>query len=240
MLSIILPTYNEALGIQHFLNELSSKIPSNIDYEIIVIDDESPDCTLIKVQEYASNTPTVRPFLNTRPKGLAFSIQSGIDQANGDVICVMDSDGTHDPTYISIMHDYMNQCDMVVGSRFVSGGRMRPWYYYFVSFLLNRILRIFLKVPTKDVTSGFFMIRTRVIRELDLTKIFWGFGDYFYILLAEVYKSNLKILEFPVKYRQREHDIRKSRRFRMLFSYIIRAFKYRTTIKSVINKKFNE
>lgn len=227
MLSIIIPTYNEALGIQHFLNELTTKIPSHILYEIIVIDDASPDCTLIKVQEYALIDSTVRPFLNTRPKGLAFSILSGIDKANGDLICVMDSDGTHDPAYVSLMYSYLNQYDMVVGSRFVSSGRMRPWYYYIASYFLNRIIGTLLKVPAKDITSGFFMIRAKAIRDLDLTNIFWGFGDYFYILLAEAYKSNLKIKEFPVEYRQREHDTRKSRRFKMLFSYMFRAIKYR-------------
>lgn len=226
MLSIILPTYNEVLGINNFLKEIILKIPNDVIYEIIVIDDRSSDNTFNEVQEFALICPIVRPFLNPRPKGLAFSILSGIEVANGDTICVMDSDGTHDPQYISLMHAHLDQFDFVLGSRFIENGGMQPWYHHIISQMLNRLIRSILKIPTKDTTSGFFIFKTSIIINLNLAKIFWGFGDYFYILLKEAHKSNIKIKEIPVTYRPRMNDARKSKRFKMLFLYIIRALRY--------------
>ena len=98
--SIILPTYNESGNIAKLVGAVAENIPPGWDYEILVVDDNSPDDTLGAVTRNFGNDPHVVSVLRTTDRGFAKSIRAGIERATGEQIIVMDSDLTHDPIEI--------------------------------------------------------------------------------------------------------------------------------------------
>ena len=120
--SVILPTYNESGNIIDLVNAIIQQIPRDYDYEIIVVDDNSPDNTHGLVRETFQANPKVVPVLRTVDRGFAKSIREGIERAGGDRIVVMDTDFTHDPAEIPRLLHVGEVYDIVSGSRFCPGG----------------------------------------------------------------------------------------------------------------------
>jgi dolichol-phosphate mannosyltransferase len=139
--SIILPTYNEAENIVPLVKTLVAKIPPHVSYEIVVVDDNSPDGTLAAVRE-AFSGPAVIPVLRTTDRGLAKSIRAGIERSTGTHVVVMDTDFTHSPDVVPIMLHLGQVYDVVVGSRFCSGGGMGDVPHYLASMAYNWMLRL--------------------------------------------------------------------------------------------------
>ena len=121
LLSIVVPTYNEAANIVGLVAQLLDAPDAR---EVLVVDDNSPDGTARLVQESFANDARVRLIVRTRDRGLAKSVRAGIEASRGDFVAVMDSDFNHDPEIIHTMRDLLAHFDLVVGSRFVAGGGM--------------------------------------------------------------------------------------------------------------------
>jgi len=131
-LSIILPTYNESLTIEKMLDAIATAIPSRINTEVLVIDDDSPDGTSKIVDSYIQKSKGIVSFrVHTRKgkRGLSSAVIDGINLAHGKFVLVMDSDFSHPPQMISTMYDELvnNELDIVVGSRYVEGGKYVEW-----------------------------------------------------------------------------------------------------------------
>ena len=217
-LSIILPTYNEAENIVPLVKALVEEIPPGISYEIIVVDDNSPDGTLAAVRE-AFSEPAVIPVLRTTDRGLAKSIRAGIEQSTGTHVVVMDTDFTHSPDLLPVMLHLGQVYDIVVGSRFCSGGGMGDVPHYLASMAYNWMLRLALRTQIQDSLSGFFTIRRTALEQLPYDAIFFGYGDYFFRLLYFAQRSKASIIEMPVVYDMRRKGRSKSVFWRLFFSY---------------------
>lgn len=217
-LSIILPTYNEAENIVPLIAELVKNIPDSISYEIIVVDDNSPDGTLVAVRE-AFSEPTVIPVLRTTDRGLAKSIRAGIERSTGTHVVVMDTDFTHSPELLPVMLHLAQVYDVVVGSRFCSGGGMGDVPHYLASMAYNWMLRLALRTQVQDSLSGFFAIRRTTLEQLPFDAIFFGYGDYFFRLLYFAQRSKASIIEMPVVYDMRRKGRSKSVFWKLFFSY---------------------
>src|SRR5437879_4243588 len=94
-LSLIIPTYNEAANIVPLLEGLSSTLGPMV-YEVIVVDDNSPDQTAKIASGYAETHPWVRVFRRIDQHGLSSAVLAGFEMAKGDVLGVMDADLSHD------------------------------------------------------------------------------------------------------------------------------------------------
>ena len=97
--SIILPTFNEARNVVKLVCEVKANIPQDWEYQIVVVDDNSPDDTLGCVNHSFGGDARVVTILRTEDRGFAKSIRVGIENASGDWIIVMDSDLTHAVSY---------------------------------------------------------------------------------------------------------------------------------------------
>jgi dolichol-phosphate mannosyltransferase len=225
--SVILPTYNEAENIVKLINGIIENIPSLWEYEIIVVDDNSPDGTFRKVQEKFINNASVVPFIRKKNRGLAQSIRAGIEKAIGDQVIVMDADFTHDPIEIPRLLHVGLIYDVVSGSRFCSGGRMQDKRHYFTSFVFNLFLRILLRTQIQDNLGGYFTIKREKILELPLDKIFYGYGEYFFRLIHYAKLRSFKIIELPARYLNRSSGKSKSNFFKMFFTYSVAALRSR-------------
>lgn len=221
--SIILPTYNEVGNIIDLLESIVSSMPNNWTYEIIVIDDNSPDGTFNLVETYARNKKFIVPVLRTTDRGFAKSIEEGIKIASNEYIVVMDSDLTHDPADLYKFLNVANFFDIVIGSRFCAGGAMQDKTHYFISMIYNWILRLILQTQIQDNLGGYWVAKKKDICSLPMKLIFYGYGDYFYRLIYFIQKRGLTIAELPSEYLQRGKGVSKSRWVSMFFNYTFGA-----------------
>ena len=182
------------------LDSIDNVLSSNIDSEIIVVDDNSPDGTGTIVENYIktkkNENQAIRIIHRIDKRGLSSAIIEGFNSANGEMILVMDTDFAHPPEKILEMLDEMqnNHYAIVVGSRFVKGGKTVGWPFSrkLMSASATKIARYILGLNVKDSTSGFFLIKKNLIEN----KKFDAIGSK--LLLEILVKTHgAKIKEIP-------------------------------------------
>lgn len=227
--SIILPTYNEAGNIVLLIDQIHT-ILKRRSFEIIVVDDDSPDRTGDIVKGRFKNDRWVAAYIRTEDKGLARAILYGIKKAKGKYIIVMDTDFNHNPAVILQLLRYKESYDMIIGSRYIQGGGMEDRLRFVLSFLYNIVIRNVLHLSTHDNLSGFFLIHTKHLKKFDADAIFIGYGDYFIRLLTKAHDMHLRIKEIPVFYEKRKAGESKSK-------FIDIFIDYTKTVVDIIRKE---
>ena len=225
-ISIILPTYNEKENIVRLV-ETIKKLNIEQTFEILIIDDNSPDGTYQFSKDKFSNDNNVKIVLRKNIRGLAFSIKEGIEKSLGDHVIVMDTDFTHDPILIKKMISLRSQYEIISGSRYVTGGFMANQLHGKLSYYYNLMLKFILKTKINDNLGGYLLIKRDLLNQLEFDKIFYGYGDYFFRLLYFSKNKNAKIIEIPAVYKQRIYGKSKSNFLAMLFKYFYAAVKLR-------------
>ena len=228
--SVILPTYNESGNIVKLVGNVAANIPPSWDYQIVVVDDNSPDDTIGYVKRAFGDDPRVVTILRTEDRGFAKSIRAGIECANGDRIIVMDSDLTHDPAEISKMLHVGYVYDFVSCSRFCAGGRMVDTVHYVLSMGYNLILRLLIRTQVQDNLGGYFTARRNMLLSLPLDEIFFGYGDYYFRLIHFAQKSGFNVVEVPAAYLLRSEGKSKSNWTRMFITYTLGAIRLKRRI----------
>ena len=126
MLSIILPTYNEAENIVKLISLIDKEL-EGVKYEIIVVDDDSPDGTAKKAHALSKQYP-VTVILRENERGLASATKCGFNEAKYPLIGVMDSDLQHNPKYLKpMLAQIAHGADMVIGSRYLKDSAFDGW-----------------------------------------------------------------------------------------------------------------
>ena len=218
--SVILPTYNEKDNVVELIDEILSYLsPMNLDKEIIIVDDNSPDGTGEVVRQHFAGNNDVKVFTRTGDRGFATAIRYGIEKSSGKAVAVMDTDFNHHPRMLPQMIKFLEFYDMVIASRFTSGGGTSDNFRYICSYLFNFTIRLMLLTRLQDNLSGFFAIRRERLFALDFGRIFWGFGDYFFRLIFYAQKSGASILDVPVIYEKRKGGVKKSNLLSLLIRY---------------------
>jgi dolichol-phosphate mannosyltransferase len=217
--AIVLPTYNERDNICDLIDAIQRELePLGWVYEVLVMDDNSPDGTADFVrQRYGLSGAEgeqaqfgrcrVRLHVRTHNKGLAHSIRDGLEWAQGETLVVMDTDFNHDPAMIPQMVEFLRYYDLVIGSRFVMHGGMEDRARHRLSLLYSMFIRLLFATQIQDNLSGFFAVRRQRLFQLQpqFERIFYGYGDYFIRLLLLAWRNQWKILEVPVFYILRRH-----------------------------------
>ena len=160
-LSVILPTYNEAENLPILLDRLI-QILADVDHEILVVDDNSPDGTWKIAADYATRWPRIRSVRRTSDRGLSSAVIAGMEIAEGRVFAVMDSDLQHDESaLLAVAQPVLDGvADVSLGSREADGGSYGDWNQWrrFVSWGGKQLARRLLRVPVSDPMSGFFAV----------------------------------------------------------------------------------
>jgi len=226
--SIILPTYNEKDNIVDLVQAIHRYLePEGFDYEVIVVDDNSPDGTAGVVRAAFSEDPRVELHVRTQERGLATALRYGAEHSDGEVIVFMDTDFNHDPAMIPQLIKFLEYYDVVIGSRFVMRGGMEDSTRYVFSFVYNLGLRLLFRTQVWDNLSGFFAIYRHKLLELNLDRIFYGYGDYFIRLLMVGWRRGWRMLEIPVFYRLRMHGHSKTQFLSIFTQYTTAILKLR-------------
>ena len=125
MISIVIPTFNEVKNIIPLLKTLIN-IVSDFKYEIIVVDDDSPDGTSQEIVKFMKDNKKVKLITRVGRSGLSSAIKEGLIFAQGKYLLVLDGDGQHDPTFVLNMINRIkkNKVAIIIGSRFLNSSRL--------------------------------------------------------------------------------------------------------------------
>lgn len=226
--SIVLPTYNERGNIVELIQTIHHHLEKQMfNYEIVVVDDNSPDNTAEVVRATFGNDQRVKVHVRTQERGLASALRYGAEHSCGEVLVFMDTDFNHDPAMIPQLIKFLEYYDVVIGSRFVMRGGMEDSTRYLFSFIYNLGLRFLFGTRVWDNLSGFFAIYRSRLYELDLDRIFYGYGDYFIRLLMVGWRRGWRMLEVPVFYRLRPHGHSKTQFLNVFVRYTWAILKLR-------------
>jgi dolichol-phosphate mannosyltransferase len=209
-LSIIVPTFNERDNIAGVISSVDQALP-DICWEIIFVDDNSPDDTASLIRDIAQTDPRVRCLHRFGRRGLSSACVEGIMSTASPVIAVMDADGQHDERQLRQMFEILSAAgtDIVVGSRYVKGGSVSDWSRsrLAMSLLATRVTNWLTGTTLSDPMSGFFMLR----REAFLGALPRLSSIGFKILL-DIFASSsrvLKCVEIPYQFRSRQAGVSK-------------------------------
>jgi len=177
---VVLPTYNEAENLENMVEALMA-LPLDDELSVLVVDDNSPDGTGAIADRLAGEHPErVGVVHRTAKEGLGRAYIHGFREAlarGADAILQMDCDFSHSPSYIPQMIDTLKTtgCDIVIGSRYVKGGRLDETWGVgrkLLSWWANSVyVRLILRSNTRDATGGFRLWRRDVLERMDLDRI---------------------------------------------------------------------
>ena len=222
--SIIIPCYNEQSTIKEIINKINSQ--SNIEKEIIVIDDFSDDKTREILENDLKNN-IHKIILNERNYGKGYSIKKGIESASGDCIIIQDADLEYDPTdYKKLLDPIINDvADVVYGSRFIGTNERRVLYFWHTigNKLLTLLSNIFSNLNLTDMEVGYKVFKSNVLKDINLVENRFGFEPE---VTAKIAKKNIRIYEVGISYFGRKYSEGKKITWKDGFSAIRCIVKY--------------
>ncbi|QGA80112.1 glycosyltransferase [Candidatus Nanohalobium constans] len=199
MISVITPTYNEKKNLEQLFHKVDNAL-NHRDYEILLVDDDSPDGTAEKAEELSQDYP-VNVFVREKDHGLSQSVIKGFEEAKGDQIVVMDADLQHPPEKIPELIQKLSGSDIAVGSRFKEKDSVEHWK------LSRKIINRGAAIPAKivmypmrlsDPMSGFFAFNKDAVDSENLDP------EGFKILLEILHCNDLDIEEVQFSFGERK------------------------------------
>ena len=205
---VIIPTYNEIENIEKLIKNIFSQ---PVDFEILVVDDSSPDGTSSLVEQLKKDYDN-RLHLEIRPKksGLGKAYLHGFKWAldrKYDFIFEMDADFSHNPNDLIRLYNscFKDNHDMAIGSRYITGVNVINWPMrrVLLSWLASKYVKAITGMPIEDTTAGFICYRRKVLETIDLNRIkFVGYA--FQIEMKfKAFQKGFRLQEIPVIFTDR-------------------------------------
>jgi len=202
-LSIVIPTYNERENIAELLGELRRIAPRlKRPYEIVLVDDHSPDGTGDIAERTAHGLGLgVRVLSRDGERSMGGATAAGVRACSWDLVCVMDADLSHPPSLIPEMVESLDGADGVVASRYVPGARIESWpvVRHVISYVATVLARSTLHLRCRDPLSGFFLFRRSLLEQVAIT------GDGNKPLLEVLVGAKPVVNEVPYHFRNRKN-----------------------------------
>lgn len=211
-IAVVLPTYNERENIAPLINQIIRSF-TNISHQlqIVVVDDKSPDGTARVVRDLREKTPSLHLLLGKK-QGLGAAYIRGFTfaqkQLKPDIIVEMDADFSHDPKVLpKLIKEIENGSDIVIGSRYVKGGKVpKNWNLFRKanSKWGNRFARYLAGIDdVADCTSGYRAIKSDILKKIDLNRLKVRGYSFQMNLLYKAYVNGAKIKEVPIYFKER-------------------------------------
>lgn len=206
---VIIPTYNE---IENIATIIKAIFDLELSLDILIVDDNSPDLTHEKVRELIDSEYGDRLHLIVRDKkeGLGKAYIAGFkwalaDEKQYDYIIEMDADLSHNPKYLPLFINEMEEYDLVIGSRYVDGGGAANWPFFrkAISYGGSLYSRIILGVAIMDITGGFKCFRREVLEAINLDNIITTGYSFQIEMNYKATLKNFRIKEVPIIFEER-------------------------------------
>ncbi|AOP34193.1 hypothetical protein A0128_10250 [Leptospira tipperaryensis] len=204
-ISVILPTFNEKENIPILLPKIAKAL-QKFKYEILLIDDNSPDRTWEVAENLRGTYKELFVLRRMEGRGLSSAVLAGMSIAKGKVFVVMDADLQHDESILSeLIEPILNQrSDVSVGTRYTNGGSTSNWSWIRkgFSYSATTLAKLFLPIPVSDPMSGFFAISKEYFEKTAERINPRGFK----ILLEFLHRSEVapRITEVPFTFQSRK------------------------------------
>jgi len=204
-LAVVLPTYNERANLPGMIDRLDTAL-AGVAWEVIVVDDHSPDGTADEARAIARRDARVRVIERIGRRGLASAAIEGMCATAAPVVAVMDADHQHDPALLPRMLAALeaDECDIAYASRFAEGASTAAWGRpdrERASGLANRLANRVTGIELSDPMSGYFMLRTRILRA-DAHRLS-GVGFKILLDILATVEQPLRVKEFPLHFSAR-------------------------------------
>ena len=204
-LTVVVPTFNEAGNLLALASEVEQAL-AGIDWELLIVDDDSPDGTADRARELAQGNSRLRCVQRIGRRGVASACIEGMLASSAPYVAVMDGDLQHDPALLRPMLDALRggRIDIVIGSRHVAGGGVGEFssHRQRISGLATRLSRAVLKADLTDPMSGYFMLTRQALMQCLRS----GVSAIGYKILVDLFASAprpLRFVELPYTFRAR-------------------------------------
>ena len=208
-LSIIIPCYNENQTIDKIISKISKSISTYnyLNYELIIVDDNSSDGTKDKLKKYELDK-NINVFFHNENLGKGAAIQSAIKHVSGELVLIQDADLEYDPfDYDKLLLPFFEtDADVVYGSRFLGGGkytRIHFFWHYLANKILTFICNLFINLNLTDMETGYKVFKSSAIKSISLVEKSFSFEPEVTIKLA---KKKFKFYEVPITYNGRSYE----------------------------------
>lgn len=225
MLSVCIPCYKEAENLEVLLPRLKQCLnEADIEAEIILMDTIEPmDNTCDVCSKFSSSAEivTVRYMQREGGNNYGDAIRTIFSKAQGNMIIIMDADGSHAPEDCVKLYKTMQNgnYDIVIGSRYIKGGKTdNPFILVFMSYVLNISYRLFFRLNVSDVSDSFRIYKSEIVKGLNLQCE--NFDVVEEILIKANLNKSLNIKEIPIVFNKRMYGESKRDLFRFILSYI--------------------
>ena len=208
---VVVPTYDERANLEHVVGRLRRAVP---DADVLVVDDASPDGTGELADLLAAADDRVHVLHRVGKQGLGAAYLAGFGWGLGrgyEVLVEMDADGSHQPEQLPDLLRALADADLVLGSRWVPGGRVRNWprHRELLSRGGNTYVRLALGIGLRDATGGFRAFRRETLDRLDLDDVA-SQGYCFQVDLARrAVAAGCRVVEVPIEFVERAHGTSK-------------------------------
>ena len=203
---VVIPTYEERENLELIVARVRAATP---EAEILVADDNSPDGTGRIADQLAAQDRQVHVLHRAGKEGLGAAYLAGFAWAlerDYDVVVEMDADGSHQPEQLPRLLEALGRADVVLGSRWVPGGRVENWpsHRMILSRGGNTYTRLALGIPVRDATGGYRAFRRTALLALGLDGVA-SQGYCFQVDLAwRATQRGLRVVEVPITFVERE------------------------------------
>jgi dolichol-phosphate mannosyltransferase len=211
---VVIPTYNEAESIIEVVDRVLLADPR---VEVLVVDDGSPDGTAKLVAVRGEGEPRVHLLERSGKQGLGAAYRAGFAwglERGVDALVEMDADMSHPPDRLPALLDGLDGADLVIGSRYVPGGRTVNWSRLreAISRGGNAYVRLALGIPVRDSTAGYRAYRRAVLEELPVAAVRSN-GYSFQIEMAHrAWQEGFRVVEVPITFTERASGVSKMSR----------------------------
>lgn len=197
---IIFPTYNERDNIEKIVHAV---LPMDPRINVLIVDDNSPDGTGEIADKLASQESKVKVLHRQKKEGLGRAYIAGFKWAieqKFDFIFEMDADFSHGPEYIRDFLREIQNHDLVIGSRYISGVNVINWPMsrLLLSYFANAYTRVVTRMPLRDATGGFKCFRREVLEAIDLDDVRSSGYSFQIEMSMRAWKKNFRIKEIPI------------------------------------------
>ena len=203
-------TYNEKENIKYLIENINKL---NLDIDILVIDDNSPDKTWKILQELESSSKNLKVIIRKNKSGLDTAHKLAFNYAiehKYEKFVSMDADLSHDPKEIPKMINILNTSSFVIGSRYIKGGKCEmTGFRLLISIIGNKLIKKVLKINCNEFTTSYRGFNLSSLSDFNLNMVNSKGYSFFMETIYRLNKNGIKINEIPIHFKNRQHGYSK-------------------------------